>query len=547
LRTFSRLVTLEVVVKDSKGNHIKGLKAGDFKVFEQTPSRNKERREQKIRSFHEVNIADLTAGNAAVKPTQPGVYSNAVTMEKDPVPPTILLVDGLNTNVEFQAQVHAQMLQMLRQLPTDVPIAVFVLGNRLVMLQSFTTGPRLLQAALQKASSTKGKGGAGADPRDDPDSTGSAMAATAHVPPEMVAAARGLDQGVYAASMDKRVEMTINALESIARNLAGYPGRKNLLWLSTSFPISLSPLGRTSEGYRNYEGLLQELNGVLSDAKISVYSINVAGVQAPQFFTTGARPPSGSGRRVASTVGREITMQSSEQDTSQELAEGTGGQVCTGDNDLGDCIRKAVNDSSDYYEIAYYPDSPDWNGEYRKVTIDAEQRGARLAYREGYFATPQGGGDAKNQAIELQSACEDGLNATSLAITARRLPPDSPEQLKFSLAVDASALTLAPTGDGGVQLNVAVGVCTFDKNGLPLKLMNYPMVAKLNAKQYGALAAAGKVSESIFVPGPRPAALRLLVLDVASGREGSIHIDADETSGLPAQTANAAGAPQPHQ
>jgi dTDP-glucose 4,6-dehydratase len=61
-------------------------------------------------------------------------------------------------------------------------------------------------------------------------------------------------------------------------------------------------------------------------------------------------------------------MQSSEQDTSQELAEGTGGQVCTGDNDLGDCIRKAVNDSSDYYEIAYYPDSPDWNGEYRKVS-----------------------------------------------------------------------------------------------------------------------------------------------------------------------------------
>jgi VWFA-related protein len=547
LQTFSRMVTLEVVVKDSKGNHIKGLKAGDFKVFEQAASRSKEKHEQKIASFREVNIADLAKQNADPVQPRPGVYSNAVTLAKDPAPPTILLVDGLNTDVQYQAQVHVQMLQMLRQLPPDIPVAVFLLGNRLVMLQSFTTDPSLLQEALRKAMSTKGKGEAGVDPRDDANSTGNELAASAHVPAEMVAAARALDQSVYAGSMDMRVNRTIDALESIARNLAGYPGRKNLLWLSTAFPIVLNPQGASYQGYRNYWDRLQDLKRALSDAKISVYPINVAGVQAPDFFTAGATPAGTSGRRVASTVGREITMQTSQQDTTQEIAEGTGGQVCTGDNDLADCVRKAVDDSSDYYELAYYPDSPDWNGEYRKVIISAEHRGAQLAYREGYFALAEGSGNPSNRANALQSACEDVLNATAVAFRASSLPPDSPEQLKFSLSIDASALTLAPTSDGGREADLSVAVCTFDANGSPLKLMSYPVAIKLDAKKYGALAATRSLSGSIFVPGPKPAAVRLLVMDVASGGLGSIYIKTDDLGAASLTKPSRAGGAQPSQ
>jgi len=115
-------------VKDSKGKHISGLKPDDFQVFEQTPSESKEKREQKIAEFHEVHVKDLSP--AATPRTRPerGVYTNAVAVQKNPVPPTIVLVDGLNTPIEHQMQVHAQMLKMLRKLPTNVPVAVFLLG-----------------------------------------------------------------------------------------------------------------------------------------------------------------------------------------------------------------------------------------------------------------------------------------------------------------------------------------------------------------------------------------------------------------------------------
>jgi len=118
LQTTTRMVNLEVVVKDAKGNHVKGLVPMDFKLFEQTPSRSKEKREQQIADFKEVHMGDLPAPPSLKEQAQPGVYTNALAQQKDPVPPTILLVDGLNTEIQYQAQVHVQMLRMLRQLPT---------------------------------------------------------------------------------------------------------------------------------------------------------------------------------------------------------------------------------------------------------------------------------------------------------------------------------------------------------------------------------------------------------------------------------------------
>ena len=38
-----------------------------------------------------------------------------------------------------------------------------------------------------------------------------------------------------------RTLFTIDALEAMARAVSGYPGRKNLMWLSGSFPIRVEP------------------------------------------------------------------------------------------------------------------------------------------------------------------------------------------------------------------------------------------------------------------------------------------------------------------
>ena len=584
LRTFTRMVNVELVVKDAKGNHLPDLKASDFQIFEQTPSRGGEKHEQKISEFREMHMA-TTAAPVLMQPEMPkGVYTNAVTLQKEPVPATIVLVDGLNTDVQSQAQVHVQMLKMLRQLPTNVPIAVFLLGDRLKMLQSFTMDPKLLQTALSKLTTPAGVGLASMDPRDDEKSAGIQAASLVpggpHGPDptalQMVELAQEFDQELYAAQMGEKVHRTVDALVSIAHNVSGYPGRKNLLWLSTSFPLALSPIGNGGPqvsgdqngsefgissltganntdlmqqmslvndemaGQRSFWGDVTYLSKVLSDAQVAVYPVNLAGVETLNAFQAGTRPVHVTPTGINAANTRQVQDIGGAQDTMMVIADGTGGKVCTGDNDLGDCVRKAVDDSSDYYEISYYPDSGDWNGAFRNIVVKTSLKGAHLSYRQGYYATPEGNADTRVQAAEMQSDCQDYLDATAVDFKATQVPSDIEGQLKFSLEIDPAALTIPATADGGHKVNVAVAVCTYNEKDWPQTLMNYPVNMALDAKKYETVTTKGQLGVNIQIPAPKPPGIRVLVKDVSTGKLGSVYI---KTGGLAAEVPKPADDP----
>ena len=549
-KTGAHMVTIEVVAKDSKGNHARGLTAADFQVFERAPSRDRKKHVQKIVAFHEVKVSDLVdQAKSEMQPTS-DVYTNQVTLQTNPVPPTIVLVDGLNTAPENQAQVHVQMIKMLRALPKDVPVAVFLLGHNLRLIQGLTTDPNVLQATLEKLPViTASSGEASIDPRDDPNSVSaqlesvSASGGFAQASSQALEAARQFEQFIYATQMDRRVQDTIDALSALGHHLGGYPGRKNLLWISTAFPIYLSPLdyGHDDEGLRNYWPQLRRLNGVLSEAKVAVYPINPAGVETESFYSAEVHPHSLSPERISSTLSRQTISIANQQDTMRVIANGTGGQVCTGNNDLGDCIHRAVDDSSEFYEIAYYPDFHKWNGEYRIITVSAKQPGLHLAYRQGYYSVPEGGGSTTEQKAELQSACRDYLDATSIPVEAKIVPSDSPDKVTFKLTLKLSDLTLIPARDGGRDLNLSLAACTFDKQGSAVKLLEYPAEHKLSASEYKSLEAVGSLSESVFIPSPKPSVVRLLVKDNASGRLGSLRVRLEGSKPIPTVAVSGTG------
>jgi VWFA-related protein len=550
-RQYSRMVNVDVVVKDGKGNHIRGLKAEDFEIYEQTPSASRRKRRQKIFRINEIETARMNPPAAAPVNTVPGVYTNAVALQKDPVPPTVLLVDGLNTEIQHQAQVHTQMTRMLKQLPPNVPVAVFLMGTRLEMLQDFTTNPQLTQEALAKAYSVTGQGLGHRDPKDDAGAAGNQFYGLGGATrgdrslKDMIQTVQAFDQAVYAANIQERFDRTSLAFLSIARSLAGYPGRKNVLWLSTSFPLTLNNVmkNENDDPLRQYDkaevsdwARIKLVNNALSDAMIAVYPVDIGGVRNLQVYTAADRPanPYTSSvadvdpQRVSGAASREMETMNNEQNTMHDIADSTGGKVCTGSNDLGKCVRDAMNDSSHFYEVSYFPDSREWNGEYRKISLNVKGRGAHLSYRQGYYAINETNPDPKIQQAEMQKDCSELLNATGIAFTARSLPADAPEQLKFSLEIDPSALTFTPATDGKQVLDLQVGVCTFDRNGWSQKVMAYPLRAGLDEKAYSMLVNGGKLRDAILVPGPKPAAVRLLVKDVASGRLGSIYIQTDE-------------------
>ena len=546
-RANSRLVTLEVVARDHHGQPVEALTADDFRIIEQVAPKH-DQHPQKIAAFRAVTVTEIAAQDKGKLQLPAGVYTNLITLDKHPVPPTILLVDGLNTDRTSQMQVHQQMIKMLRSIPNDVPVAVFLLGRNLKMIQGFTTDPQLLKAALQKAQTVQTDDSTQVDPQDDPDALSASMEDMPNMPQATLNAVEQFERETYAAQMDQRVIITLDALRGIARYVAGYPGRKNLLWISSSFPIAIDPdVDLGFAGFRNYQEQMADVTTEFAESKIAIYPMDPAGLQVSSMFQAGTRVRGvGNPQRMGAQLAREDQSRYNREQTMDVLAEETGGIVCVNNNDLGDCVHKAMNDGSSFYEIAYYPDTGNWSGEFHKIIVKTNKSGVRLAYRHGYYAQSQPKDPKAADRLLEDAACRDLLNSTSLPIVAKQYSVGQPGKAQYVMAIDPNMLSFTSQSDGSRQLSLRIGVCTFDKSGKPMRFMQEAVNPKLTDKQYAAvLAQHGYPHSLVLSPGPGIASVRLLVQDVATGQMGSVNVPYTEIVANAAAPATTSAAPSP--
>jgi VWFA-related protein len=578
----TRVVALDVVAKDSHGQIVSDLKPEELRVFERVAKKGQ--REQKISNFNFINRASIAAEKQQATFKVPaGVYTNLVSA-KLTVPPTILLVDGLNTDIDSGMRVRRQMVKMLATIPNDTPVAVFLLGHQLVMLQSFTTDPKLLSDAARKALAIDNEGLGTVDSRDDPSSLSAQtqeMFGGGDAPPPstvnsspgrgsspsgpsgppggdlQMAAIRRFEKETFAADNNERVRITLDALRTIARHVSGYPGRKNLLWMSSSFPLTIAPDATEAynlgfEGTSSFEGLVATATSALADAKVAVYPINPAGVQTQAMFEASVAPPApGYGARPYSqgrTLNRENEARFSSQESMTEVAQSTGGKICINNNDLTSCVKTAVEEGSSYYEIAYYPEASEWHGEFHQVLVKTSRPGVQLSYREGYFAhnnepVKQEKDKAGNDPQLQQAACQDLLTSTALLVVARPMPADAPTQAKYFLAIDSRMLTFAQVDEGNRRLHFDVAVCSFDRSGKPLQYLQDTTDQKMSEKEYASTSRHVIPHLIQFKPNEGTARVRLVVRDTATGQLGSIDVPYSVAAATPTPAATNNAAP----
>ena len=131
----------------------------------------------------------------------------------------MLLLDTLNGDFAEQAYVKDQLLKYLARAQFTRPIAIFALEDRLVLLHDFTTDAAVLKSAVEKFKPPARNNNA-----ETVQSRASAFST----------------HGDFHTN-ERDIATTLNQLNALAKTLAGYPGRKNLIWLSESFPINLFP------------------------------------------------------------------------------------------------------------------------------------------------------------------------------------------------------------------------------------------------------------------------------------------------------------------
>ena len=213
----------------------------------------------------------------------------------------------------------------------------------------------------------------------------------------------------------------------------------------------------------------------------------------------------------------------------QSLAEQTGGQVCLNNNDLSECVKRAIDDSSSYYELTYYPNDKNWHGEFRRISVKTTRPGVRLSYREGYFARDTDPATLAREPKEAdarlaQAACNDFLTATSILVEASAVPADQPGQAKYFIVVDPNALSITTLEGSTRNLQMDVATCMFNERGLPLQYNRQSVAQKFTEAEYQSLKAHGLSHTISFVPKPETARVRLLVCDTRTGMIGSVDL-----------------------
>ncbi len=338
-RSNVRRVPLDVIVLDKKGNVVRGLTRDDFVVEE-------DRKPQNVLSFE---FFDGTAPSflpPKIPPLPSNTYVNLpAAPEQGPL--YILYYDMVNTPLTRQMEAHQQLLDFVDHAQPGTRFALFANMAGLHLVQGFTSDHELLRQAIL----SKGPG--------------------PHLPDVFL---YGDNYGYEDAGA------VLSNMKFLAEYMNGIPGRKNLLWLSSVFPI---PVGPTMRGHNSNTRVgggfssstlqindmtylqsqgIKEAYAALARSQVALYPVDLTGVVAG---------------------GDSLTNY----EYMDDIAAATGGHAYYGNNRVAELLDKAVENGESYYSLTYSPTNTKYDGSERHigVTLADKNKNYVLTYRSLYY------------------------------------------------------------------------------------------------------------------------------------------------------------------
>ena len=535
LRVTTRLVVVDVVATDGKGAPVTDLKSDDFTVQE-------EGEEQSIRSFsfHQPEQTSAAASFASGTPSKlPEGYFTNIPTYKTSGALNVILLDSLNSTLLNQASMRDAMIKFMEKLPAGQPIAVYLLGNKLTMIQDFTSDPELLKAAIAglKRQGSKVLENAGGTTRMADMPVASVAAETRGMMPGLRASLTEFREQQTAAQADYRVGFTLDVLNSIARSLSGYPGRKNLVWVSETFPFTIV-VDPASFNNRNYSQMAEYTATLLSNSQVAIYTVDASTLVGSGQFNVGDDPNPFGGlqimkQRATGEIGREVSHESEVRSVSHttmnDLAEKTGGRAFYNINNLEGAVRHSLEDGSTYYTLGYYPENKSWDGKFRRITVKAARPGIKLHYRAGYYAVEPQSFAALDQAQktnELTKAMSlEFPVSTALLFQAAIAQPTATNKNKVlvNYAVDPHGLTFEAGNDGLQHASVDCAVVVYSAKGESVLAQSNTMIAALKPEEYSRVMQKSFPCRQTLDLAPGQYLFRLGVRDAHTGVVGTLN------------------------
>jgi VWFA-related protein len=399
IRSTVDLVLIDVRVTDKNGKPVKGLKPEQFSITE-------EKQTQKISSFeyndiegveraHVANASPIVVPMGTLPPPKPEFVHAAVRDHRL----IVLYFDltSLHNEDLLRAQMAAEKYINDQISPADL-VALATFGNQVSVPVHFTDDRGVLLRAIKRL--VPGKDAQLAD-----------MAEAAAQPGEETTSE---DTGAAFTADDTEfnifnTDRKLAALESLSSLLRDIPGRKSVIQFTS---------GITQTGEEN-RSQLEATTDAANRANVSFYAVDArgllpepAGGEARQGSSSGsAMFISGSKATIAHQASRamfsgaEVMQESAARHDSREtlatLAADTGGRSFFDLGDFSDVFKQVQADSTGYYLLGYYSTDNRKNGAWRRVKVTVDAPGARVRFRQGYYA-PRNSGLATAQDRENQ-------------------------------------------------------------------------------------------------------------------------------------------------
>jgi VWFA-related protein len=439
-RAGTTLVEFTVVVTGEDGKHVTDLTQEDVTIAEGSRTREI--------AFFRYEGAPPAAIRVRAQPLPPGIYTNRP--EYAPGPPrnvTAILIDTLNTRAEDQVKVLAHILAFVSAVPPETRVAIYRTGERVHVIHDFTDDLEGLRKRLIKNGLEA--------PRDKQQSIGvqpmiiepwqaEAMAATMEASLELAyQEMASIEERSNQFMEGRRVEFTMSSLEAVGNHLAGIPGRKNLIWMTSGVPAISA---QTRDPWpQNYIASLRRVAQKLASQGIAMYPVEAAGVR-PLYLnvnanvrgaTRGVEDSASTGddaiARTAARVEARQRARGAPQPPSQMsttpdaprmvgtmdlFADLTGGRALRNTNDLLAGVKAAAEDMRGTYSVGFYaPQEPD--DRWHTFQVKVRRHGAKVVHRQGYLSSIANTQSELWLADQWRAAANNPLGSASVRLDAR--------------------------------------------------------------------------------------------------------------------------------
>jgi VWFA-related protein len=528
------LVLVRVVVRDSKGKIVPGLKKEDFQLFDN-------KKLQTISSFN-VETPEARTASAMASTTAEGSSSSVdVAGGKAVVLPqrfVSMVFDDVHLSMQDAVFVRDSAKRFFESLAASDRVSLNTTSGQLT--QEFTDDHDKLTHALLGISP---RSLSGQNLHQCPDisyyeadlianksdaqalavATADALQCAFGGDTRMTSAAQSMAQSqayTAVAQGDNETEYAYRHMEEVIRRLASMPGQRVLVLVSPGF-ISTTLQSEASE-----------IVDRATRSNIVINTIDARGLYTPDIMGDIADPPP---IQSSSTIGYKSSYRAAEQfaqqDVLAQLADGTGGKFYHNRNDVDEAMREAGAAPAYSYLLGFSPQNLKIDGRFHalKVALTSKEK-FEIQARHGYFAPKTLMDPAESAKLEIQEALfsQDEIRDLPVEFQTQFFKKDDAEaRLAILTHFDLKGIHFQKAlGRNNDELTIVTGI--FDENGNFVTGLSKIVDMKLLDTTYTKLSRSGFTVKSSFDVKPGTYLVRLVVRDAVgaqmAARNGAVVI-----------------------